>query len=62
MFENVIPDKDEDLITMNECLGVEGKLIDSALFSAQSRERYYWTNFEIPELPESNNLVFKDVM
>lgn len=62
MFENVIPDKDEDLKTMNKCLGVEGKLIDSALFSPQSRERYYWTNFEIPELPCSNEMVFADVM
>lgn len=62
MFENVVPSSSEDLRTMNEKLGVEGQLIDSGLFSAQNRERYYWTNFEIPPLPLKNDLVFKDIM
>lgn len=62
MFENVIPNSDEDLKTMNECLGVEAQLIDSALFSVQSRERYYWTNFKIPEINIRNNMVFADIM
>lgn len=44
MFENVIPSKDEDLKTMTECIGVDPILIDSGRFSAQNRERYYWTN------------------
>lgn len=48
MFENVIPSNGKDLKIMNECLGVEGVLIDSGLFSCQNRERYYWTNFKIP--------------
>ena len=36
---------------MSEIIGVEHKLINSSLFSAQSRPRYYWTNIELEELP-----------
>ena len=62
MFENVVPSSVEDLYIMNECLGVDGVLINSNRFSAQDRERYYWTNFEINPLPESNTDVLKDIM
>lgn len=62
MFENVIPSREEDLKTMTECIGVEPLLIDSAIFGAQSRERYYWTNIPLGELPEESPLVLKDVM
>lgn len=62
MFENVIPSNNDDLQEMNKQLGVNGKLIDSALFSAQQRERYYWTNFDIDPLPISNDLVMDDIM
>lgn len=47
---------------MNELLGVKAVLINSNLFGCQDRERYYWTNIEIPELPTENKTVFKDVM
>ncbi len=62
MFENVIPSSDEDLNTMTECIGVEPHLINSSIFSAQSRERYYWTNIPLSELPEESSLFLKDVM
>lgn len=62
MFENVIPSREEDLNTMTECIGVDPLLIDSAIFGAQSRERYYWTNIPLGELPEESPLVLKDVM
>ena len=63
MFENVIPSQDDDLKEMTECIGVDPILIDSALFSAQSRERYYWTNIPLNSLPTSqNSLVLKDIM
>ena len=62
MFENVIPSREEDLNTMTECIGVDPLLIDSAIFSAQSRERYYWTNIPLGELPEESPLVLKDIM
>lgn len=63
MFENVIPSHDDDLKAMTDCIGVDPILIDSALFSAQSRERYYWTNIPLNSLPTSqNSLVLKDIM
>ena len=62
MFENVIPSSDEDLNTMTECIGVEHHLINSSIFSAQSRERYYWTNIPLGELPEESPLVLRDIM
>lgn len=36
---------------MSEIIGVEHILINSSLFSAQSRPRYYWTNIDINSLP-----------
>lgn len=62
MFENVIPSREEDLNTMTKCIGVDPLLINSAIFSAQSRERYYWTNIPLGELPQESPLVLKDVM
>lgn len=62
MFENVIPSSDEDLNTMTECIGVEPHLINSSIFSAQSRERYYWTNIPLGELLEESPLVLRDIM
>lgn len=62
MFENVIPSREEDLNTMTKCIGVEPLLVDSAIFSAQSRERYYWTNIPLGELPKKSPLVLKDIM
>ena len=63
MFENVIPSQDDDLKEMTECIGVDPILIDSALYSAQSRERYYWTNIPLNSLPtRQNSLVLKDIM
>lgn len=62
MFENVMPSEEEDLNTMTKCIGVEPRLIDSGIFSAQNRERYYWTNIPLGELPEESPLVLKDIM
>lgn len=62
MFENVIPSNDEDLKTMTKCIGVDPILIDSGIFCSQNRERYYWTNIPLGELPEESPLVLKDVM
>ena len=62
MFENVIPSSDKDLQAMTEFIGVELILIDSGIFCAQNRERYYWTNIPLGELPEASPLVLKDIM
>ena len=45
MFENVKMKK-EFLDYVNDLFGVKPILINSALVSAQNRNRYYWTNIE----------------
>ena len=60
--ENVDSSKTEDIITINNILGVDAVLINSNLFSAQDRKRNYWTNIPIAELPQYNNTVLKDIM
>ena len=62
MAENVIPSDEDDLKEINRIMGVDGVLINSNRFSAQDRERYYWTNIPITSIPESNPLVLKDIM
>ena len=43
-------------------LGVEPILINSALVSAQSRQRLYWTNIPGVEQPEDRGLLLRDVL
>ena len=43
-------------------LGVEPLLINSALVSAQSRQRLYWTNIPGVELPEDRGIVLLDIL
>lgn len=62
MAENVIPSDEDDLKEINRIMGVDGVLINSNIFSAQDRERYYWTNIPIASIPECNPLVLKDIM
>lgn len=61
MLENVVMNKHDEKI-ISSLLGVEPILIDSGIFSAQNRERLYWTNIPQQELPETNGLVIKDIM
>lgn len=65
LMENVKMKKDfEQYITHHteQALGhVEKTLINSALVSAQNRQRYYWTNFEVTQ-PEDKGLLIKDVI
>ena len=63
LFENNyrMPKDAEEIIT--ETLGVEPILINSSHFSAQSRDRLYWTNIPIDcsKIPKST-LVMKDII
>lgn len=43
-------------------LGVEPILINSALVSAQSRQRLYWTNIPGVELPADRGIVLRDIL
>ena len=40
---------------MSEIIGVPFILINSAVVSAQSRPRYYWTNIDYPKFPSNHN-------
>ena len=65
LMENVKMKKDfEQYITHHteQALGrVEKTLINSALVSAQNRQRYYWTNFEVTQ-PEDKGILLKDIV
>jgi len=61
LLENVRMKK-EFLDVITEQLGVEPILINSALVSAQNRQRYYWTNIPNVQQPEDRGLVLKDIL
>lgn len=60
MLENVKMKK-EYLDVISEQLGVEPVHINSALLSAQNRQRFYWANWEFGQ-PEDKGLVLADVI
>ena len=65
LMENVKMKKDfEEYITHHttQALGyVEKTLINSALVSAQNRNRYYWTNFPVTQ-PEDKGILLRDIV
>ena len=65
LMENVKMKKDfEQYITYHteQALGyVEKTLINSSLVSAQNRNRYYWTNFEVTQ-PDDKGILFRDIL
>ena len=60
MLENVKMKK-EYLAVISEQLGVEPVFINSALVSAQNRQRYYWANWHI-EQPEDKLININDII
>jgi len=61
LFENVKMKKDiQDAISYE--LGVEPILIDSALLSAQNRERLYWTNISDVIQPNDQQIYLQDIL
>lgn len=48
--------------TISHLLGTEPIMINSALVSAQSRKRYYWTNISIHDMPLDKQIYFKDIL
>ena len=60
MLENVKMKK-EYLDVISEQLGVQPVFINSALVSAQNRQRYYWANWEFGQ-PEDKGIVFADIL
>lgn len=62
LFENVASMNEESKGVISELLGCEPIFIDSKLFSAQQRPRYYWTNIPVEPIPSESPLVLKDIM
>lgn len=63
LLENVVPKSKTDQNIITDNLGGQiPQLINSNLFSAQDRERLYWTNIHIGSLPKSNTTILKDIM
>lgn len=61
MLENVkMKSESRDVIT--SFMGVEPLAINSNLFSAQNRDRLYWTNIAVPPLPSENRTVLRDIL
>lgn len=60
MLENVKMKKDH-LAVISKQLGVEPVLINSALLSAQNRQRYYWANWEFGQ-PEDKGILLAEII
>ena len=61
LLENVNMKKEwQDIIS--DYMGVKPIKINSALFSAQSRNRLYWTNIPFDQNIEDKNIVLKDIL
>ena len=61
LLENVRMKK-EFLDVITQYVGFEPILINSALVSAQNRQRYYWTNIPGVEQPEDRGVVLRDIL
>lgn len=61
LFENVKMKK-EHLKFLNQLFGVEPIKINSALVSAQNRERLYWTNISDVTQPLDKNILISDIL
>ena len=62
LFENVASMKNDCKEAINKCLGRNRICIDSAYFSAQERQRLYWTNIPISRRYEQSEAVLKDIL
>lgn len=62
LLENVggMKNKDKDIIS--QALGVEPIQINSNLFTAQDRDRYYWTNIPVDLDIEDREILLKDIV
>ena len=62
LFENVASMNEESKSAISELLGCGPVFINSAVFSAQSRPRLYWTNIPLGALPAESEAVLGDVL
>ncbi len=61
LLENIKMTKESRNI-FSECMGVEPIMINSALLSAQKRERYYWSDIPNITQPIDRGIVFEDII
>jgi site-specific DNA-cytosine methylase len=62
LFENVVMKK-EDKEIVSEIFGYDPILINSNLFLAQNRERLYWTDLNVKDLPAKEcDIYLKDIV
>lgn len=62
LAENVASMKNAERDKISAALGVEPIRINSALVSAQQRNRYYWTNIPGVTQPEDKGILLKDIL
>lgn len=63
LFENVASMNEESKQVISDLLGCQPIFIDSRIFSAQQRPRFYWTNIPVETiLPADIPLVLKDIL
>lgn len=60
--ENNYKMPEDDKKTITDALGVQPILIDSALVSAQTRKRLYWTNIPNIKQPKDKGIYVKDIL
>ncbi len=61
LLENNASMTEENKTAITQYMGVEPVLINSAMFSAQSRKRLYWTNIMIPPIVDKN-IYLQDIL
>lgn len=62
VLENVASMKNVDKDRISEIIGVEPIKINSALLTAQTRKRYYWTNIPNITQPDDKGILVKDIL
>lgn len=61
LLENVKMKKEHELV-INKYLGCRPMRFNSALVSAQNRERLYWTNIPVNSIPKNLYITLQDIM
>lgn len=62
LFENVASMNEDSEKTISEVLGCQPIFIDSADFSAQTRERLYWTNIPVDAVHQKSGALLDDIL
>jgi DNA-cytosine methyltransferase len=61
LLENVEMKKEWEVI-INKILGCRPIKLNSTLVSAQTRQRFYWTNIPVNTIPQNKNIVLNDIL